>query len=164
MKRSTKRLRRARHQMQDHLGVGGRLHHGAFVHQRATQRDAVGQIAVVADGKAAALELGEQRLHVAQHGFAGGRITHMADGGGAGQAVDHLAPGEGVPDQAEAALGMEALAVEGHDAGSFLAAVLERVQAERGDGGGIRVAEYAEHAALLAQAVGIRIEFDACAI
>ena len=24
---------RARHQMQDHLGVGGRLHHGAFVHQ-----------------------------------------------------------------------------------------------------------------------------------
>jgi hypothetical protein len=59
---------------------------------------------------------------------------------------------------------MEALAVEGHDAGGFLAAVLERVQAERGDGGGIRVAEYAEHAALLAQAVGIRIELGRRAI
>ena len=87
----------------------------------------------------------------------------MADGGGAGQAVDHLAPGEGVADQAEAALGMEALAVEGDDAGGFLAAMLERVQAERGDGGGVGMAEDAEHAALLAQAVGIRIEFDAVA-
>ena len=84
----------------------------------------------------------------------------MADG--AGQAVDHLAAGEGVADQAEAALGMEALAVEGDDAGGFLAAVLERVQAERGDGGGVGMAEDAEHAAFLAQPVGIRIEFGAC--
>ena len=149
---------RARDQMQDHLGVGGRLHHGAFVHQLAAQRDAVGQIAVVADGEAAAFEFGEQRLHVAQDGFAGGRIAHVTDGGVAGQAVDHLAPGEGVADQAEAALGMKALAVEGDDAGGFLAAVLERVQAERGDGGGVGMAENAEHAAFLAQPVGVGIE------
>ena len=141
---------RARHQMQDHLGVGGRLHHGAFVHQALAQRDAVGQVAVVADGKAAAFQFGEQRLHVAQDGFAGGRIAHMADGRGAGQAVDHLAPREGVADEAEAALGMEALAVEGDDAGGFLAAMLERVQAERGDGGGVGMAEDAEDAAFLA--------------
>ena len=147
-----------RHQMQDHFGVGGRLHHGAFAHQFAAQRQAVGEIAVVADGEAAGIEFGEQRLHVAQHGFAGGRIAHMADRGGAGQAVDHLAPGEGVADQAEAALGMEALAVEGDDAGGFLAAMLEGVQAERGDGGGVGMAENAEHAAFLAQPVGIRIE------
>ena len=57
----------------------------------AAQRQAVGQVAVVADGEAAALELGEQRLDVAQDGLAGGGIAHMADGGGAGQAVDHLA-------------------------------------------------------------------------
>ena len=159
MKRSTKRLRlRARDQMQDHLGVGGRLHHRAFAHQLAAQRQAVGQVAVVADGEAAAVELGEQRLHVAQDGFAGGRIAHMADRGGAGQAVDHLAAGEVVADEAHAALGMEALAVEGDDAGGFLAAVLERVQAERGDGGGVGMAEDAEHAAFLAQPVGVEIE------
>ena len=70
---------RARHQMQDHLGVGGRLHHGAVAHQLAAQREAVGEIAVVADGEAAAVEFGEQRLHVAQDGLAGGRIAHMAD-------------------------------------------------------------------------------------
>ena len=52
-------------------------------------------------GEAAGIELGEQRLHVAQDRLAGGRIAHMADGGVAGQAVDHLAPGEGVADEAE---------------------------------------------------------------
>ena len=57
---------------------------------------------------------------------------------------------EGVADEAEPALGMEALAVEDDDAGGFLAAMLERVQAERGDGGGVGMAEDAEHAAFLA--------------
>ena len=54
---------------------------------------------------------------------------------------------------------MEALAVVGDDAGGFLAAVLKRVQAERGDGGGVRMPEDAEDAAFFAQAVGIGIEF-----
>ena len=89
---------RARHEMQDHLGVGGRLHHGAVANELFAQRDAVGEIAVVADGKAAGVELRKQRLHVAQDGFAGGRIAHMADGGIAGQAVDDLAPRKGVAD------------------------------------------------------------------
>ena len=150
--------------MQDHLGVGGRLHHRAFVHQLAAQRQAVGQVAVVADGEAAAFEFGEQRLHVAQDGLAGGRIADMADGGGAGQAVDDFAAGKGVADEAQAALGMEALAVEGNDAGGFLTAMLERMQAERGDGGGIRMAEDAEHAAFLAQAVGIGIELRSAVV
>ena len=51
--------------MQDHLGVGGRLHHGAAGDQFAPHREAVGQVAVVADGKAAGIEFGKQRLHVA---------------------------------------------------------------------------------------------------
>ena len=148
----------ARHQMQDHLGVGGRLHHRAVVHQLAAQRQAVGEIAVVADGEAAAVELGEQRLHVAQDGLAGGRIAHMADRRHAGQAVDHLAAGEGVADEPHPPLGMEALAVEGDDAGGFLAAMLERMQAERGDRGGVGMVEHAEHAALLAQPVAINVE------
>ena len=74
----------------------------------------------------------------------------MADGHDAGQALDHFAAGEGVADEAEAAFGMEAAAVEGDDAGGFLAAMLEGVQSERGDGGGLGVAEDAEHAAFLA--------------
>jgi hypothetical protein len=55
----------------------------------------------------------------------------MADGGGAGQALDHFAAGEGVADEAEAAFGMEALAVESDDAGSLLSAMLKGVEPER---------------------------------
>ncbi len=139
-----------RDQMQDHFGVGGGLHHGAVAHQFAAQRQPVGEIAVVADRKAAGIELGEQRLHVAQDGLAGGGIADMADRGIAGQALDHLAARKGVADQAEPAFGMKPVAVERDDAGGLLAAVLQGVQSERGDGGGVGVAEDAEHAAFLA--------------
>ena len=104
----------------------------------------------MADGKAAGVELGEQRLHVAQDGLAGGRITHMAGGGVAGQAVDHFAARKRVPDEAETAFQMKALAVERDDAGGLLAAVLQGVEAERGDGRRIGVAENAEHPAFFA--------------
>ena len=82
----------------------------------------------------------------------------MANGGIAGQALDHFAAGEIVADQAEAAFGVEALAVERDDAGGFLAAMLKRMQAERGNRGGVGMTENAEYAALLAQAVGVGVE------
>ena len=107
--------------------------------------------------KPPAFELGEQRLHVAQDGGAGGGIADVADRDSAGQALDHLAAGEGVADEAEPALAVEAAAVEGDDAGGFLAAMLQGVQAERGDGGGFGVAEDAEHAAFFAQRVAFEI-------
>ena len=146
-------------QVEDHLGVGGRLADRAAANELAPQRQAVGQIAVVGDGQAAGLELGEQRLHVAQDGLAGGRVADMADGGPAGQAVDRRAAGKVVADQAQAALGVEPLAVEGDDAGGLLAAVLQGVQAERGDRRGVGMTEDAEYAAFLVQAV--RVEIDA---
>src|SRR4051812_48920266 len=80
----------------------------------------------------------------------------MPDCDRAGQAVDHLAAGEALADEAHAALGVEALAVVGDDAGGFLAAMLERVQSERRNRRGIRVAEHAEDAALLTQPVTIK--------
>ena len=81
----------------------------------------------------------------------------MTDGNAAGQAVDHIALGEGVADQAEPALGMEAVAVIADDAGRLLAAMLQAVQAYGGDAGGVRMAEHAEHAAFEAQGVVIRV-------
>ena len=146
-----------RDQMQDDFGVGGGLHHGAVAHQFAPQGQAVGEIAVVADRKAAGIEFGEQRLDVAQDGRAGGGIADMADGGIAGEALDHLAAGEGVADEAEPALGVKPGSVEGDDAGGLLAAVLQGVQSESGDGGGFGMAENAEHAAFLAQRVAVQV-------
>ena len=129
----------------------------AFAHQLPAQRDAVGEVAVMADGEAAGVQLGEQWLHIAQDGGAGGGIAHMADGGRARQALDHLAAGEGVADEAEAPFAVEAAAVEGNDAGGLLAAVLEGVQAESRQRRGVLVTEHAEHAALLSQRVAFEI-------
>ncbi|GEC16962.1 hypothetical protein NWI01_28540 [Nitrobacter winogradskyi] len=84
----------------------------------------------------------------------------MADSGAAGKTLDHLAAGEGIADKSEPAFGMEAVAVEGHDSGRFLAAVLESMKAERGDRRGFRMAKNAEHAALLAQRVAVKIEIS----
>ena len=82
----------------------------------------------------------------------------MADSGIAGEALDHLAAGEGVADEAETTLGMETAAVIGDDAGRFLAAVLQGVEAERGDRRGIGMTEDAKNAALLAQPVRIQVQ------
>ncbi len=148
---------RLRHQMQDDFGVGGGLHHGAVAHEFAAQGQSVGEIAVMAYGKTAGVEFGEQRLHVAQDGCAGRGVADMADGEVAGEAFDHLAAGEGVADETQPPLAVKAGAVEGDDAGGLLAAVLQGVQSERGDGGGFGMTEDAEHAAFLAQRVAFQI-------
>ena len=49
--------------------------------------------------------------------------------------------------------GVELAPVEGDDAGCLLAAMLERVQTERGQGCSIRMTENAEHAAFLVELV-----------
>ena len=55
----------------------------------AVQLVRVGQVAVMRDREAAELEIGVERLHVAQDGLAGGGIAVMADGvaGRAGSAI-----------------------------------------------------------------------------
>src|SRR6516225_10386420 len=103
------------------------------------------------DRKTAGLKFGEQRLDVAQRGFTGGRIAHMADRRPPGQAVDGRGVGEVIADQPLPALGMEPRAVESDDARGLLATMLQRMQPERDDRGGVGVIEYAEDPALLAQ-------------
>ena len=143
----------ARQQMQDDFGVGGRLTDGAGGDEILAQRQRVGQIAVVGDGEAAGIDVGEQRLHVAQHGLAAGRIAIVADGDVALQPLDHGGAGEVVADEAHAALGVELLTVVGDDAAGFLPAMLQRVQSQRGDGRGFRVPENTEDPAFLAESV-----------
>ena len=82
----------------------------------------------------------------------------MADSGTAGETFDHLATGEGVTDKSEPAFGVKAMAVEGYDAGRFLAAMLECVKAKRSDRCGFWMAEDTEHAAFFAERVAVKIE------
>ena len=69
-----------------------------------------------------------------------------------GQALETL-PAEHVGDPAHAALDVEGLAVGGGDAGRLLAAVLERVEAEVGDVGGLGVVPDPEEPALVVELV-----------
>src|SRR3974377_739288 len=102
----------------------------------------------MADRKAAAVELGKQRLHIAQDGLACRRVAHMPGRRCSGKALDYLAAGKNFPrrthtpgplcpgralvslggekitaDEPHPPLGMESPAIKRDDAGRFLAAV-----------------------------------------
>ena len=149
---------RARGEQEHDFRIAGRLADRAAANELPAQRQPVGQIAVMSDREAAGLEFGEQRLDIAQDGVAGRRIAHMADRRASRQAVDGRGAREVIADQPLPALRVEADAVESDDAGGLLAAMLQGVQAERGDGGGVGVIENAEDAALLAQSVAVGVE------
>ena len=110
------------------------------------------------DREAAGLEFGEQRLNIAQHGLAGGRIAHMADRQASRKAVDGRGAGEVIADQPLAALGVKPHAVVGDDARRFLAAMLQRVQPEGDNRRRVGMIEDAEHAAMLAQPIIVEID------
>ena len=127
-----------RDQVDDGLGVGSGLEDAAPLHQSLPNLIGVGEVAVMGQGEAAELEVREQRLHVPEHRFAGRRIAHVADGDVAREPFHDLGRVEVVADQAQRPVAVELFAVIGDDAGRFLAPVLERVQAKRRVGGGIR--------------------------
>ena len=105
------------------------------------------------DREAAFGKLGEQRLDIAERGFAGRRIAHMADRSAPGKAPHDLVAIEVAGDVAHRPVRMEMFAVEGGDSGGFLAPVLERMKAERDEARGVVGAPDTEDAALLAQLV-----------
>ena len=105
------------------------------------------------DREAAGGELGEQGLDVAQRRSAGRRVADVADRRPAGEGADHLVLVEIAGDMAHRAMAVEGGAVEAGDPRRLLAAMLEGVEAERGDRrGGVGVPD-AEHAAFLAELV-----------
>ena len=83
----------------------------------------------------------------------------MAEAVVAGQTFDHSRR-EKVSPTRPTAFAMKSVAVEGYDTGGFLAAMLESVQPERSDGGGVRVAENTENAAFLAKGVTVQIQIQ----
>ena len=139
--------------MDDDFGVAGRLEDRTAAVERPAKLQRVGQIAVVGDRETAFRQLREERLDVAQRGFAAGRIADVADGGPAGEAADDVVPVEITRDMAHRAMRVEMASIDTGDSGRFLAAVLQRMEAEGDEAGGVVGTPDAEHAALLAQLV-----------
>src|SRR3546814_8120204 len=80
----------------------------------------------------------------------------MAAGDAAGQSVDHFVPVEIARDMAHRPVGMEVPPVPACDAGRFLPAMLQGMEAKRNHGGGGFSAPHTEYAALLAQLVVVK--------
>ena len=59
-------LAATRDEMEDDLRIGGRLVDGSLADKITPQSEAVCQIAIMGDGEAAGVELGEKRLNIAQ--------------------------------------------------------------------------------------------------
>ncbi len=142
-------------EVQHDFGIRCRLTDGAGGDDLSAKRQAIGEIAVMGNRNAAFFQLGKQWLHVAHRHFACRGVAGMANRDGAGQAGKGCRIGIMIADEAHMAFLMEALAIEGDDACCLLAAMLKRMQAECSQGGGIGVAENAEHAALFVQRVAV---------
>ena len=130
--RSGKRpLARPRDQMQNHFGIAGGLENGAVAFQFAAQFSGIGDVAVVRDRDVSFIAGDRKRLGIEQHRIAGGRIAGVADGGFAGQSSQHFRR-ENFGHVAHALVAINFAAVAGRDAGAFLPAMLERVEAQVG--------------------------------
>ena len=84
----------------------------------------------------------------------------MADGRLPGQAVDRRGVGEMIADQTLSALGVKPRSVESDDARRLLSPVLEGVQPERDDRGGVGMPEDTEDTAFLVQPVFLQIDAE----
>ena len=142
-----------RHQVGDDLCIRRRLEQRAPAHQLAVQRMGIGQVPVMADREAAELEVGEERLDVAQDRLAGGGIADMAHGRMALEPADDGFRGETVGDMAQRPVGGELMPVIGDDADGLLAAMLQGVQAQGAERGGLLGTVDADHAALFLELV-----------
>ena len=140
-------------QMDENLRIGGGLEQASAPHQGPVQHMGVGQVAVMRHREATELEIRVQRLDVAQDGVAGGGVAVVADGDGTAQGRHDPGIAEIVANEAHALVRVEALAVVADDAGRLLAAVLQGVQAQGGDGGRVRHIPDTEDAAFLMQRI-----------
>ncbi len=107
------------------------------------------------DRESASRQIGVKRLHIAQRGFAGGRIAHMPGRDRAGQAADDIFTVKIAGDMAHCAVRVEFAAVKAGYPGRFLTAVLQCVKAQRNHRGSAFGIVNAKDTAFLAQLVVI---------
>ncbi len=112
----------------------------------------VGKVAVVAQREFALIAIDHDGLRVYERSVSGGGIARVANGGRAGKRRDHVRR-ENFLHVAEALVHVYVRAVGGGDAGRFLSAMLQRVEAEVGHFRGFGVAENSEHAAVIVKVI-----------
>ena len=116
-----------RYQMQNDFGIARRLENGPARFQILPQFRGVRDIAVVRDRDPAFVAMHRERLRVALHRIAGGRITRVPDRQRAGQCL-RARVRENIRHMPHRFLGVDQLAVAGRDPRALLPAMLQCVQ------------------------------------
>ena len=142
-------LRGTADEVHKHFGVGIGVEDRTFVLQLAAQGRAVGEVAVVAQGHISIMETENERLNVVGAARAGSGVAHVANRPVSLQAFDFSLVAEHLGQQTRSAMTDEMTIIVGDNAGTLLTAMLQRVQAEVGESGGVRVAPNAENTAFL---------------
>ena len=114
------------------------------------------QIAVVAEGQLALVAVDHDRLRVHQGSVAGGRVARVPERRVAGKARKHFGL-KNIGHQAHAFFEMQFAPVARNDSGRFLAAMLQRVEAEVSHLRGFGMAEDAAHAAVIVEPVVLNL-------
>jgi hypothetical protein len=146
---STPPSSRLREHHDDDFAVHGRLENEAAGFQLVAELGGVGEIAVVGDGDLAAHAIHRERLGVAHVRRAGGGIARVADGHVADEVMQDFGVGKNLRHQAHAVVLVKFPVMAGDDAGAFLSAMLEGIQSEISQFGGVRMAEDAENTAVM---------------
>jgi hypothetical protein len=107
------------------------------------------------DCEAAAGQFREERLNVAQRGFAGGRIADVAARDPPRQSADGLIAVKVAGDMTHCAVAVEQMTVPAGDASRLLPAMLKRMQAESRECGGIRMSQDSENPAFFMQRISV---------
>ena len=146
-------------EVHDHLRVRRALEDRALVDQLSPDRERVGEVAVVDDRQVALRVPDHHRLGVDPLPAARRRVAHVSERGVPRQRRDPLRV-EDVRDQAELLVEPRPPAVGRADPGRLLAPVLEGVEREEGELGGVVDAVDPDDAALLARTVVQEGEVD----
>ena len=97
----------------------------------------------------AVMETEDERLDVVGAAGAGSGIAHMADRPVAFESFDFTLVAEYLGQQTRSAMTDEMTVIVGDNAGTLLTTMLQRVQTEVSESGGVRVAPNAENTAFL---------------
>ena len=144
--------RRARQEVQDHLGVRVRLEDGAVALHVASEGLGIRQVAVVGDRDRPARGGRGDRLRVPEVRAPGGRVAHVPDGTMTRQPPQAFRT-EDVRHPPHVLLGVERRAVGRRDARGLLPAMLQGVETEVRDVRGFRMVPDAEEPALVMESV-----------
>jgi hypothetical protein len=139
-------------QMNDYFRIARALENGAAMFEPAPNFQRIRQVAVVAQRQLAFIAIDYHRLRVHQRRVAGGGITCVPDGDFSGKLRYHVGC-ENLLHVAKAFVHVDIRAIGGSDAGGFLSAMLQRVEAEIGHLRSFGMAEYPEDAAMIVEVI-----------